>query len=138
AGLAGLARTGMPHRRFLVTGLVLGFALVGLGHVGELPGTFAAAQREFLDGIGAPLRNVHKFDVLLRLPLALGLAHLVGVLWRAASQRAARRTPRRLAVVSTVATAATVAVVATPALAGGLAAPHGFAAVPGYWHDAAA
>ncbi|MEK8108965.1 alpha-(1-_3)-arabinofuranosyltransferase family protein [Micromonospora sp. M12] len=67
-GVLGLSCRGMPHRRFLITGLVLGAALVGLGHVGDLPNILAEPQRDFLDGVGAPLRNVHKFDVLLRLP----------------------------------------------------------------------
>ncbi len=134
-GLAGLARPGMPHRRLLISGLLLGFALVGLGHVGELPGTFGAGQREFLDGVGAPLRNVHKFDVLLRLPLALGLAHLLGILLRVRRPIAGRAL--RPGVVASLGTAAAIAAVAAPALAGGLAAPNGFAAVPGYWRDAA-
>ncbi|MGN9813224.1 alpha-(1-_3)-arabinofuranosyltransferase [Micromonospora sp. BQ11] len=137
-GILGLSRRGMPHRRFLVTGLVLGAALVGLGHVGDLPNILAGPQQQFLDGVGAPLRNVHKFDVLLRLPLALGLAHLIGLLVRAARTASSRRrfdTVARAWITAGVAMAA-VATVATPAIAGGLATPGSVREVPGYWHEA--
>ncbi|MCM0674918.1 alpha-(1-_3)-arabinofuranosyltransferase family protein [Micromonospora phytophila] len=138
-GVLGLSRRGMPHRRFLVTGLVLGAALVGLGHVGDLPNTFAGPQQQFLDGVGAPLRNVHKFDVLLRLPLALGVAHLVGVVIRAARTAPVRRRRRTAARAWLTAGVAMVAIagVASPALAGGLATPGSVKKVPGYWHEAA-
>lgn len=138
-GVLGLSRRGMPHRRFLVTGLVLGAAVVGLGHVGDLPNLFAAGQQQFLDGAGAPLRNVHKFDVLLRLPLALGVAHLLGVLIRAARTAPARRRRRAAARawLTAVAAVAAIAGVASPALAGGLATPGGVKEVPGYWSEAA-
>ncbi len=121
-GLAGLSRRGMPHRRFLVAGLTVGLAMVGLGHVSDLPATFAQAQRDFLDGIGAPLRNVHKFDVLLRLPLMLGLAHLLGVYGRVGAfrRKGLRYAPAPAAVVGATAFVAIVAV-AAPALAGNLA-----------------
>ncbi|MBM0205501.1 DUF3367 domain-containing protein [Micromonospora sp. STR1s_5] len=137
-GVLGLSRRGMPHRRFLITGLVLGVALVGLGHVGDLPNILAGPQREFLDGVGAPLRNVHKFDVLLRLPLCLGMAHLIGLVVRAARTAPARHRPRTVARAWLTAGAAIVAVtaVATPALAAGLATPGSVKEVPGYWHDA--
>ena len=35
-------------------------------------------MQAFLDADGTPLRNVHKLEPLLRLPLVLGLAHLLG------------------------------------------------------------
>ncbi|PWU45285.1 DUF3367 domain-containing protein [Micromonospora globispora] len=145
-GIAGLARRGMPHRRFLVTGLLVGLALVGLGHVATVDGFGAQTQRAFLDAAGAPLRNVHKFDVVLRLPLILGLAHLVGLVLRAA--RVADRPelnpglPRMLQPVRLRAGLVTgtallaVAAVASPALAGGLAAQDSFRDVPGYWRQA--
>ncbi|MCO1596875.1 alpha-(1-_3)-arabinofuranosyltransferase [Micromonospora sp. RHAY321] len=138
-GVLGLSRRGMPHRRFLITGLVLGAALVGLGHVGDLPNILAEPQRAFLDGVGAPLRNVHKFDVLLRLPLALGLAHLIGLVVRAARTAPAQYRSRTVARAWLTAGAAmaAVAAVATPALAGGLATPGAVKEVPGYWHEAA-
>jgi hypothetical protein len=144
-GVAGLARRGMPHRRFLITGRLVGLALVGVGHVGTVDGLGAATQRAFLDGVGAPLRNVHKFDVVLRLPLILGLAHLVGLVLRAV--RVADRPdldpglPRLLQPVRLRAGLVTgtalmaVAAVASPALAGGLAAQGSFREVPGYWQQ---
>ncbi|WP_019901660.1 alpha-(1-_3)-arabinofuranosyltransferase [Salinispora arenicola] len=138
-GVLGLSRRGMPHRRFLVTGLVLGAALVGLGHVSDLPSLLTGPQQQFLDGIGAPLRNTHKFDVLLRLPLALGVAHLVGVVVRAArSAPTGRRThPVARAWLTASVTMVSVATVASPAVAGGLATPASAGEVPGYWRDAA-
>ena len=137
-GLAGLARRGMPHRWFLITGLLAGLALVGLGHVGGVSGLFAESQRAFLDQAGAPLRNVHKFDVVLRLPLVLGLAHLVGLALRSAAASAgeARRNARLRAGVVTGIALTAVAAVASPALAGGVAAQGSFYSVPGYWREA--
>jgi arabinofuranan 3-O-arabinosyltransferase len=38
----------------------------------------AHAVQAFLDANGTPLRNVHKLEPLIRLPLVLGLAHLLG------------------------------------------------------------
>ncbi|MEU9738297.1 alpha-(1-_3)-arabinofuranosyltransferase family protein [Micromonospora chersina] len=138
-GVVGLSRPGMPHRRFLVTGLLLGVALVGLGHVSDLPNVLAGPEREFLDGAGAPLRNVHKFDVLLRLPLALGMAHLIGLLIRVARTVPARRRRRATALAWLAAGVAATAVVgvAGPALAGGLTTPGGVTKVPRYWSEAA-
>ncbi len=136
-GVAGLARRGMPHRRFLVTGLLVGLALVGLGHASAVDGGLSGPLRAFLDGPGAPLRNLHKFDVVLRLPLLLGVAHLLGVLARLGSVvRNGVRPARAPALVATAAAVVAVAVGASPALAGGLATPGGMRAVPEYWHDA--
>ncbi|WP_212994946.1 alpha-(1-_3)-arabinofuranosyltransferase [Actinoplanes auranticolor] len=137
-GVAGLARRGIPHRWFLITGLLAGLALVGFGHVGAVGGLFAESQQAFLDGAGAPLRNVHKFDVVLRLPLILGLTHLLGLALRAAatgSGEARDRARLRAGVVTGVALTA-VAAVAAPALGGGLAAHGSFHSVPGYWREA--
>ncbi|MEU8299093.1 alpha-(1-_3)-arabinofuranosyltransferase [Micromonospora sp. NPDC048909] len=147
-GLAGLARRGMPYRRFLITGLLVGLALVGLGHVGRIDGFGAQTLQNFLDGAGAPLRNVHKFDVVLRLPLILGLAHLVGLVLRAAwaadrpelnpgLPRLLQPVRLRAALVTGTALVA-VAAVAAPALGGGLAAPGSYREAPGYWRQAAA
>ena len=73
-GLAGLARPATPERRFLGWTLLAGAVLVGAGYAGAAGGPFSSAVQGVLDGGLAPLRNVHKFDPLLRLPLTLGLA----------------------------------------------------------------
>jgi arabinofuranan 3-O-arabinosyltransferase len=147
-GLVGLSRRGMPHRRLLIGGLLVGFALLSMGHVSQLPWTFSSAVRDFLDGPGAPLRNIHKFDVVLRLPLMLGVAHILGVLLRSAAARrsvaATRSTAARpgsvgrpAAATAAALTMVMVVTVASPAFAGRLAAPRGFTAVPDYWRAAA-
>ncbi|MBW8767964.1 MAG: DUF3367 domain-containing protein, partial [Geodermatophilales bacterium] len=134
AGLLALTWRGLPHRTWLVLGLVSGLVLVTAGHVGPVDGLLAGPLNEALDGGLAPLRNVHKFDPVLRLPLTLALVHLAAVLVR----RAGGAGPWAVAARS----AAAVLVVAmvgavSPALAGQVTAPTGFEQLPDYWEDAA-
>jgi arabinofuranan 3-O-arabinosyltransferase len=146
AGLAALCRRDLPERTWLVLGLLAGVGLVSLGHLAEVQGLLAERLHDALDGPLAPLRNVHKWDPVVRLPLVLGLAHIAGVavgrVQRARADRTAPRTRGRAA--GTVASRAVlvalaVALVASvsPALAGRLAPPTGFADVPGYWEETA-
>ena len=141
-GFVGLSLRSNPHRRFLVLGLLGGLVLVSLGHSGSVHGWFATTERSWLDGALAPLRNVHKFEPVVRLPLVLGLAHVLGSAAEALEEAAVGRTSWReriqdgqrvayvgLLVLSVVA----VSGVATPALAGRLAPTQDFRSVPGYW-----
>ncbi|AZG46345.1 Alpha-(1-_3)-arabinofuranosyltransferase [Gordonia insulae] len=77
AGLAGLCMRHMPSRGRLVTVLVVGLLLMCLGFAGQLGSPIAESVRIFLDGTGAPLRNIHKFEPFIRIPLVLGVAHLL-------------------------------------------------------------
>ena len=70
---------------------LLGTVLVSAAHAGVATGPLASTRAtSALDGPLAPLRNVHKFDPVLRLPLALGLAHLLAVASRAAGRVGSR------------------------------------------------
>ncbi len=132
-GLGGLAQRGVPHRNWLITCLLCGVVIVGIGYGGAVHGLFAGSARDLLDGALAPLRNVHKFDVAIRLPLVLGLAHLVGRL-RWGTNPAERRISR---VVVLAVAAAAVAGAATPLIALRIAPAGTFADVPAYWRQAA-
>jgi arabinofuranan 3-O-arabinosyltransferase len=138
-GIIGLSLHGIPRRGFLISALVIGFALVSLGHVSEVPFTFGSIQRTFLNELGAPLRNVHKFDVILRLPLMLGLAHAVGMASRLGGVVRSTVRPMRQLLASglVLAGAVAVGVAALPALAFQLAPYGGYTDVPQYWKDAA-
>ncbi|MGY1744376.1 alpha-(1-_3)-arabinofuranosyltransferase [Blastococcus sp. SYSU D00695] len=143
AGLVALCRRDVPERVWLVLGVLAGVGLVTLGHLASVQGQWAGPLHDALDGALSPLRNVHKFDPVLRLPLALGLAHLGAVLLRRARRRGqapAGRAARWARGGGRVASAGVlgvlvVALVATasPALAGRLAPPTGFTEVPGHW-----
>ncbi|HYJ27844.1 MAG TPA: alpha-(1-_3)-arabinofuranosyltransferase family protein [Nocardioides sp.] len=144
-GLVGLSLRTNPHRRVLVLGLLSGLVLVSLGHSGAVTGWFADAERGALDGALAPLRNVHKFDPVVRLPLVLGLAHVLGAAASGLRARAPGRVEwrerladgQRVAHVGLVVLASVAVVgVASPALAGRLAPSQDFDAVPGYWQRA--
>ncbi len=134
AGLLGLCLRGMPERRLLRLGLLAGVLLVCFGHVGALDGLGALSQRALLDGVLAPLRNVHKFDPLIRLPLALGLAHLVGLVLDR-STWAGRNGPVRLLGVGLVVVGLVGS--AAPLLTGTLVPRGSYVEVPPYWKQAA-
>ena len=130
--VAGLLRRTVPHRVFLVGGLLGGLLLLTLGHVGPMSPSWAPTVQQFLDRAGAPLRNTHKFDLVLRLPLCLALAHALAAI-RVPAVRGMPWTRRGLAFTA----ACAVLGVAAPGLAGQLPARGSFAAVPGYWQAAA-
>jgi arabinofuranan 3-O-arabinosyltransferase len=132
-GLGGLALRSMPERAWLASTLAVGVVLVCAARVGGIDGLLAGHLRDLLDGVLAPLRNVHKFDVVLRLPLVLGLVHVVGRLkWgTTASER------RISGAVITVLAAGAVAGTATPLLALRIAPSGTFSSVPDYWQQTA-
>lgn len=81
-GLVGLAVWRQPERWFLFLCLALGVVVIAVAHRGPWDSPLVDLAQEALDGPLAALRNVHKADLLLRLPLAVGLAHLLGLLGR--------------------------------------------------------
>jgi len=129
-GLLGITRA-RSMRLFLFGGVLIGFTLVSLGHVGEFfIGIGAMDVQARLDGALAPLRNTHKFDVILRLPLAVGIGFAI-----AAAQGLRVRVVRGACVSMC---AALIAVIAWPVLTGGITRDRTYAEIPGYWAEAAA
>jgi arabinofuranan 3-O-arabinosyltransferase len=138
-GLWGLSRRDLPWRPAWLSLLVVGLLVFWL------PGPFSPVAdqvRAFLDGAGAPLRNLHKFDVLVHLPLLVGVVHLLGGL-RAPSPRttAGRRAwlhpEANRPVVAVTAVGLLTAVVTAPAWSGTLAPQGGYRSVPDAWVQAA-
>ncbi|QCX27221.1 alpha-(1-_3)-arabinofuranosyltransferase domain-containing protein [Nocardioides jishulii] len=78
--LFGLFHPRMPWRLPLALSALTGILLLGMGHNDVLAGPFAPTFRELLDGVLSPFRNIHKLDPIVRLPMAMGFAHGVGVL----------------------------------------------------------
>ena len=142
-GLAGLALRSMPARGRLVTMLMVGLMLLTAGYAGGLGSPIADQVQGFLDATGAPLRNVHKLEPVIRIPLVLGLVHLLGriplpgsaprVVWVRAFSHP--ETDRRIAAGIVVLTALLVAT--SLAWTGRLTPPGAFKAIPDYWHQTA-
>ncbi|GLW95957.1 coagulation factor 5/8 type [Microtetraspora sp. NBRC 16547] len=124
-GLAGLVRRGMPERTFLLSVALLGTAIMVTGHTSVVANPFAGDIRELFDGVLAAFRNIHKFDALVRLPVALGLAYLP------VSGMPRLRVP--IAATST----ALLALTFVPIASVGLAARGSYTEIPGYWREAA-
>ena len=143
AGLAGLAMRNLPARGRLVTMLLVGVVLLAAGYSGGLGSPLAHHVQAFLDAGGAPLRNVHKLESVVRIPIVLGLAQLLGriplpgtaprVEWIHAFARPER--DKRVAAAIVILTA----LMAGTSLAwtGRITPPGTFGAIPRYWHDAA-
>jgi arabinofuranan 3-O-arabinosyltransferase len=143
AGLAGLALPSMPARGRLITMLLVGVMLLAAGYSGGLGSPVAHAVQAFLDAGGAPLRNVHKLEPVIRLPVVLGIAHILGRVPLPGS--APRRVwvnafahpehDKRVAV--SIVLLVALAVSTSLAWTGRLTPPGAFSAIPQYWHDAA-
>lgn len=128
-GLAGLALAQVPERRWLWTSLVLGGVLLTVAHSGPLSSPLVGVAQDALDGPLAPLRNIHKVDLLVRLPLVVGLTH---VLCLVASWRPRTGWQRQLALGAAV---VTVVGAAAPAFTGAIAVRGTFERMPQHWVD---
>ena len=143
AGMAGLAMRTMPARGRLIVILLIGVLLLAVGYSGGLGSPVAHQVQVFLDAGGTPLRNMHKLEPLLRLPLVLGLAHLLGRIplpgsaprreWMQAFAHPERDKRVAVGVVVLVALAAATSLAWT----GRLTPPGAYDAIPQYWHDTA-
>ena len=130
-GLVGLAMGSLKHRGFLQLSLVVGLLLVTLGHAGAAGSPLAPQIQDLLDGPLAALRNTHKFELVVRLPLALAAAHAMSRLTVWATARGLHRR------VVPVLVACLIVSVATPAIFGQLPRREGYDAIPAHWREAA-
>lgn len=125
-GVAGLASRSMPWRGYLVVVLCVGIAVAGLAH-----GPLGAGWLSLLDGPLAPFRNLHKIDPLIRLPLVLGVGHVVSrVVGAGEAHRRQARGPALTAVILVV------FVATAPAWTLRLAPQGTWEDVPDYWYEA--
>ena len=113
------------------------------------------SAREVLDSTLAAVRNLHKFDTIVRLPLVIGFAHATAQLpwpWREPANEHTNETasdsattgwqqwlhpekhPRAIASMLVL---VVIASATAPAWSARLAPTGGFSEVPGYWHEAA-
>jgi arabinofuranan 3-O-arabinosyltransferase len=76
-GLLGLVRSDLRFGRVLVASVVVGLALLTAGSGGWAGSPLSEAWLRALDTFLAPVRNVHKFDPLVRLPVSLGVGAVV-------------------------------------------------------------
>ncbi len=137
-GLTGLVSRRMPNRRFLLWLMLIGVFIVATGSVSALGNPLAKGIDSLINGPLAPLRNFDKFDALIRLPIALGLANLLAHARLARPAWLPRRAwPSQPRVVLAGVAIGAVGLVALPAYVGGLSVPGSFSTVPAYWTSAA-
>lgn len=137
-GLVGLLQPRLWGRRALATSVLIGLAVLTAGSGGWAGSVLSEEWLHALDTVLAPLRNIHKFDPLVRLPLSLG----VGAWVTLAVPRLVGegRLPSGPWAPRLVAGSVGVLVLATtvPALGGALRPTGGFEDVPNSWRQAAA
>jgi arabinofuranan 3-O-arabinosyltransferase len=134
AGLLALLDPRVPLRSAWLLSALIGLVVLTLGWDGPLGGPLADGWRGLLDGPLNPFRNVHKFDPLIRLPAAIGLAHLLGRLLGAPLKRDFRSVVK---ITAAGGVAACVLATLVPAVSPGLRTGPGWTDIPQWWRDAA-
>ncbi|QNH95421.1 alpha-(1-_3)-arabinofuranosyltransferase [Corynebacterium anserum] len=138
-GLWGLAQRTMPQARRWLTILAIGALAMILAFEPFSP--VAGTYRNFLDGAGAALRNLHKFDPVVRLALMAGFSHaLRNIQWPGTSGSRWRlwfNPEKNPTVVRAIATTLLVVLATAPGWSGRIAPEDGFTRVPSYWQEAA-
>jgi arabinofuranan 3-O-arabinosyltransferase len=125
-GLAGLVQRGLRERRFLLWSLLCGTVIIALAYVSSLGNPLEGPLISLINGPAAPFRNLWKFDPMIRLPIAAGLAHALAIRWNVR-----RRVLMRLSAVIAL------AILVVPAFTTGVASAGSFSKIPGYWTSAA-
>lgn len=135
AGLLGLCFGPPRFRTPLVISAGFGLACLTIGYSSALDSPLAPTVQTLLDGVLAPLRNIHKVDPVLRLPLAVGLAVTVEALlgWRPSLPD---RLQPRIGPAAAGVLALIVISCAQPVFAGNLRTP-GWTKIPDYWTETA-
>jgi arabinofuranan 3-O-arabinosyltransferase len=136
AGLIGLARRDTTHHAFLWATLLLGLVCVTAGHAATVGPPAADWVRSLLDGAFVPFRNVHKFDPLVRLPLAIGIGHLL-LRARVPRQLRVARIVLPLRILAAAAVVAVGLVAASPVFTNHLVSSQRVTAEPSWWANTA-
>lgn len=140
-GLYGLAHREMKERTFLVGMLALGAVFVGAGYSGALGAPFNGFVGQALNGALAPFRNVWKFQPMVNMALALGLAHAVhvmaGPIRRDLPTRSWREWAKRSRLLVIAIAGLAIVGVSIPFLTDDFFPPGSFVAVPSYWQATA-
>lgn len=131
AGLVGLRFVPRRHQAFLGLSVLVGLALVTFGHTGAGASPIAGVAQGQLDGVLAPFRNTHKFELVVRLPLAIGLAALLAEV--ATRFRRVGLAPWLMP----LGAASCLVIVGAPAITATMARPEGYVAIPDYWQETA-
>ena len=139
AGLLGLARPDLWARRTLVATVLVGLAVLTSGTGLWAGSVLSGPWLDSLDTWLAPLRNVHKFDPLVRLPLSLGLGAMVStglpaLLVQIRSFPSSRLRPAVFVLTAVV--ALVVGAAAAPAASGKLRSDDGMQDISSAWGEA--
>ncbi|MFN8018213.1 MAG: alpha-(1-_3)-arabinofuranosyltransferase family protein [Acidimicrobiales bacterium] len=152
AGLVAMCRRDAPGRRWLVPTFLIGTIAMGVGYAGAWGGAGSGLAQQLLDGPFVAFRNVHKFAALVRLPIAIGLGHLVALASVGVESSTIRR-PRvddsatglggrtrgvRIGGTAAACLASLAIVLAILPATNRLTAPGSFASLPRAWDEAAA
>ena len=137
-GVIGLVTWRSPWRGPLAAAAAFALACLTVGHAWTGGSPLAPLVQSLLDGFFALLRNVHKVDPVLRLPVAIGVGAAFAALavrMQAARESGLRR--RRFRVGLAIAGIVGLTLGMTqPAIALNMRTP-GWDDVPDYWHQAA-
>ncbi len=136
-GLLGLLTRRLRWRRSLVAGLLVGLFALTAGSGAPAGSVLDPWWTGALDGVLAAFRNIHKFDPVVRVVLALGVAAAVdGAIGRLRSRSWATRREWTARVVPVLIAVPVVAAL-LPFVQGDARDSGGFDSLPRAWHQAA-